>query len=58
MEEKILKIDDNKYLGKLCKREHNWKKTNKSLRYKKGHHCIECAKICQRIFSQSPKCKK
>ncbi len=37
-------IPDNKYLGTLCKRGHDWEGTGKSLRYEKqgGGSCIEC----------------
>jgi hypothetical protein len=38
-------IDDNKYLGSLCKRKHNWNNTGKSLRYKSNGGCVECSKI-------------
>lgn len=29
-------------IGKLCKRNHRWKDTNKSLRYKSNTACIKC----------------
>lgn len=36
-----MNILENKYLGKLCKRGHNWNETGKSLKYKSGG-CCEC----------------
>jgi hypothetical protein len=36
-------IPENKYLGVLCKRGHDWNDTGKSLRYK-GKVCCECVK--------------
>jgi len=36
-------FDTNKYyLGTLCKREHDYNNTGKSLRYKKGRNCYCC----------------
>jgi len=40
-----MKIDDNKYLGKLCVHGHDYKNTGKSLRYKKFGRCIKCAEL-------------
>jgi len=37
-------IPENKYLGKLCKRGHDWNGTGRSLRRNNGHGCIECVK--------------
>lgn len=33
------------YLGKLCKRKHEYENTGKSLRYKPNRHCYECIKL-------------
>ena len=33
------------YLGKLCKKSHNWQNTGKSLRYKSSYGCTECSGI-------------
>jgi len=37
----MTEIPENKYLGKLCKRGHDWNGTGKSLRYKSGA-CVKC----------------
>ena len=37
-------MDDNKYLGTLCKRGHEYENTGMSLRYKKNRYCVECSK--------------
>ncbi len=37
-----LKIPENKYLGTLCKRGHDYEGTGKSLRYIIGHECMKC----------------
>ena len=45
-----------KFLGKLCRKGHAYKKTRKSLRYKFEHcHCVECRGIQQRIYAQKNK---
>ncbi len=42
----MTQIDDNKILGTLCARGHNYRGTGKSLRYKCGHNaCVECTTI-------------
>ncbi len=38
---------DNKYLGRLCKRGHEWEETGKSLRLKSNSACVICEKIRQ-----------
>lgn len=36
-------IDTSRYtLGSLCKNKHNWKGTNKSLRWAKSKRCLDC----------------
>ena len=51
-----MKIDDNKHLGVLCHRGHEYKNTGKSLRYKKNGDCIECMKLykSRRIYPFRP----
>ena len=39
------------YLGKLCKRGHDWNGTNRSLRLKYNGQCIEC----KRYFNSMPR---
>ena len=39
-----MKIAENKYLGKLCKREHEFENTGKSLRFT-NRGCVKCQKI-------------
>ena len=51
-------IPENKYLGTLCIRKHDWEGTGKSLRSKIGGACIICAKEYDRIFSQKPEQKE
>lgn len=36
---------DKFYLGSLCKRNHDYKGTGKSLRYKSKRECTECRKL-------------
>ena len=36
------KVPENKFLGSLCKRGHDWIGTRKSLKYKNGRTCVEC----------------
>lgn len=38
-------IDENKYLGVLCKRGHEHENTGKSLRLRSTGDCILCAKL-------------
>lgn len=40
----IIKLDENYYLGCLCKHGHEYQKTRKSLKYIRGRGCIECVK--------------
>ena len=44
-----LEIPDNKYLGKLCPKGHEWEGTGKSLLYKSTSGCFLCTKeLCQK----------
>ncbi len=36
-------LPENKYLGVLCKRGHDWEGTGKSARKKRDHDCAKCA---------------
>ena len=38
-------IPDGKYLGKLCKRGHDWNGTGKSLRITENCTCVVCARV-------------
>ena len=38
-------VNEKYYLGKLCHRNHDYKTTGKSLRYKSNYYCVECKKI-------------
>lgn len=43
LDQSSIGIDTSKYrLGSLCKNKHNWKKTNKSLRWAKSNKCLDC----------------
>lgn len=42
-------ISDNKYLGSLCKRGHDWEGTGQSLRRKGNSNCIACEKEYDRM---------
>ena len=50
-------IPENKYLGKLCKRGHDWNGTGKSLRFKSDRCCIICQKIKNINLAKTPKRK-
>nr|WP_290224168.1 HNH endonuclease [Trichocoleus desertorum] len=54
-----LEFDPNKfYLGRLCKRGHNWQETGRSLRakYSRGYgDCVECAKVCAKANYEANK---
>ena len=39
-----MNIPDGKYLGKLCKRGHDWHNTGKSLKYYANNTCVICNK--------------
>lgn len=40
-----MNIPENKYLGKLCIRGHEWKDTGKSIRYKIRNRCVKCIQL-------------
>lgn len=42
----------NRYLGKLCKRGHDWNGTGKSLRDKNNRTCYECEKMISTKYKQ------
>ena len=45
-------FDETKYyLGKLCKRGHDYDGTGKSLRYM-SHNCVECIKISRALYQK------
>ena len=46
-------IDDNKILGNLCIRGHDYNGTGKSLRYKNAHRCVACDKLRAIGYTQS-----
>jgi hypothetical protein len=49
-----MSIDDNKTLGVLCRKGHEYKNTGKSLRYKKNGDCILCVKMRQEKRKKKP----
>lgn len=51
-------IGDKHYLGKLCKREHNYQDTGKSLRGLKSRECVECTAFCNREYPKTENGKK
>lgn len=53
-----MNIPENKYLGVLCKRGHDWQGTGKSLRYEKSHGCYECIKVKGFEYNQTNKIEK
>jgi hypothetical protein len=46
-----MEIPENKYLGVLCKRGHDYEGTGKSLKYNKGRGCCECFKMRQKEYA-------
>ncbi len=46
-------IKPTQYLGSLCKRNHKYKDTNRSLRYIRGHACIRCHKKAQAEWTRN-----
>ena len=48
-----IEMKENKYLGKLCKRNHNYNNTGKSIRYVLKNHCVECLKYLEKQKSPS-----
>lgn len=46
-------VDTEKlYLGKLCKRSHDWNNTGFTLRYVKGSICPECKRLTGRLWEK------
>ena len=39
-----MKISEKHYLGPLCKRNHDYNNSGKSLRHKKYRYCLKCSK--------------
>jgi len=52
------KIDDNKFLGKLCDHGHEYKNTGKTLRFKNLKRCVECCRIHRQKFELNRRQKK
>jgi hypothetical protein len=49
LDQSSIGIDTSKYrLGNLCENNHNWKGTNKSLRWKNSSRCLECEALRRR----------
>lgn len=47
-------LRETNYLGRLCKRNHNWNNTGKSLRSKRNRTCLECAnECCKRLYKKA-----
>ncbi len=53
-----MNIPNSKYLGKLCKGGHEYLDTGKSLYYKLGYNCVECAKLNRKKQSNTEKYKE
>ncbi len=41
----MLMFDDTRYLGRMCKRGHDWNGTGRSLRQRSNRTCIECKRL-------------
>ena len=52
-----MKIPDNKYLGSLCKRGHDYKGTGKSLRRRVNSECYECHMTNKKTYRKTEKYK-
>jgi len=51
----IMEIPEGKYLGRLCRRGHDWNGTGQSLRYKNGGKCTRCIIKNTRKYQQENK---
>lgn len=52
-------FDETKYyLGKLCKREHGWNDTGRSLRNIKGRYCLQCHRDLNKTYFKTEEGKK
>lgn len=54
-ENKMNNINENKVLGVLCRKGHEYEDTGMSLRYKKGGRCVICKRINAKKFDSTHK---
>ena len=52
-----MELPPNRYLGRLCKRGHDWEGTGKSLRYSSNCGCVECRRVFQKEYYSRPDIK-